>query len=130
MHIKILEIVNNHNAEVFLSQFINHVPIRCRIAVALKLPARTRSYCIDMDQIEFHYRRYGSGQSITIARVNTEIRAYLTNGHYQKGIIELIDDLEETVLAAEFYELMPRVKSSRVKIEKLIRDFYIHPSSK
>jgi hypothetical protein len=124
------QIVNNHNAEVFKRQFINHVPIRCSIAVALKLPARTRSYCIDMDQIEFHYRRYVSGQSITIARVNTEIRAYLTNGHYPKGIIELIDDLEEPVLAAEFYELMSRVKSSRMKIEKLIRDFYIHPSSK
>jgi hypothetical protein len=127
---KILEIVNNHNSELFIKNFIDHLPVRCSIAVALKLPAKTKSYCIDLDNVEFHYRRYVSGQQMTVARLNTEIRRYLTNGHYPQGIMEVIDQLEEVVLDAEFYELMPRIKSSKLKIEKLIRDFYVHPSSR
>jgi hypothetical protein len=130
MQAKFLEIVNNHNSEVFIKNFVDHMPVRCSIAIALKLPARTKSYCSDLDSVEFHYRRYVSGQYPTISKVNAEIRTYLSNGHYASGVMEVIVDLEEIILAAEFYELMPRLKSSRLKIEKLIKDFYVHPSSR
>jgi hypothetical protein len=115
-----LEDVNHHNAAVFVKNFINHIPKRLDLAIALEFDERTKSCCNDMDYIDFHYRRYLSNQDANLKRVFFEIRRFLDNGHLPEPIYVYISDMKELILNQEFYELVPRLESSSAKINKLI----------
>ncbi len=109
-----------HNESSFNQNFVRHMPKRFDLAIELDLDENAKSCCHAMDCIEFHYRRYISGQSPDLRRVFFEIRQFLSNGYLQEPVIKMIEDVKDLLIKEEFYELMPRLNSSSVKITKLI----------
>jgi hypothetical protein len=110
----------HHNEAVFKANFVRHLPNRFDLAIELDLDEDTKSCCHAMDCIEYHYRRYVSGQSGDMRRVFFEIRQFLCNGYLPQAVAIMIDDVKDLVIKEEFYELMPRIDSSSVKISRLI----------
>jgi hypothetical protein len=120
---KVLEIVNNHNSEVFIENFVRYMPQRLDLAIALDMDKQTRSCCNNTDYVDYHYRKYLSGQSRNLKRTFFEVRRFLDNGHLDFVIVHLIESLKEFIMEQEFYELMPRLESSFKKILKLMATY-------
>lgn len=72
----------------------------------------------DLDQIDFHYRRYLGGYRRTLHRVLYELRcAHVDHG----AILEMIKGIEDLLQHHELYELLARHRDAMVKITKAIK---------
>jgi hypothetical protein len=109
-----------HNEPVFRERFVRHIPNRLGLSIELDLDEDTQRCSHSMDCIEYHYRRYVSGQSRDLRRVFFQIRQYLNCGYLPEVITKMLEDVSEMIIQEEFYELMPRVTSSYIKITGLI----------
>lgn len=123
MNTKLLEIVNNHNSEVFIANFVEYAPERLKTAIALKMDKQTLRCCGDADHVEYHYRCDLSGQDKNLKRTFFEVRRFLDHGHHEFVIVHIVEELREFVLQHEFYELMPRLESSFKKLIKLMKTY-------
>jgi hypothetical protein len=116
-----LTVVNGHNPSVFIKTFIDYMPQRLDEVIELGLSERKQKIANNLDYFDFHYRKYVSGQHKTLTRVFFELRRSLDHGVNEDQITSIIDGLIKIIIEGEFYELLARVKSSRVKILKEIK---------
>lgn len=121
--IKLTSVVNHHNADTFIKNFIDYIPKRLDYVYEVHADSMYIDYANCLDFFDFHYRKFLIGTHKNLSRVFFEIRRSLDSGLPKELLIEVTEEVREIVLDGEFYELMPRLEVSLFKIKKLINAY-------
>ncbi|WP_020599863.1 hypothetical protein [Spirosoma panaciterrae] len=106
--------------QVKLFQFFFALPPYLQAGVHRGLCQEACYYLAHADGVDFWVRRYLMGKSVTLHRVFWEIREFQKRNPVaaQELTIFVLDTIHNTLLAEEWYELMPRFQKARKHIRK------------